>query len=406
MTYQRLISRYCQQGDIDGATQILEFMREKQLPVNENVFNALIMGHSNADDIESAAGILGVMAQAGLEPSGDTYTTLLCGFARKGDLDSINKYIELCEQKEVHLLDKDYLEVVYSLAVNEHEDKIEGLLNRLSKSVGYNQDAVNIILRLVNKGKVNTAVTILKTMPRSTRMDGELADTGSFLIRQLVKADCSSEQILAVCSELETENMHAKPILIALEEALKEGKAQVAKNLLLDMKAKGTEIRQHYFWPLIAAAKSQNEAFDVVNFMVSEFKQELSGQTIRDYLIPKLTDQNYDKMVLTLRNIGISAATASTCVAFAAIKKDDLAGASKVMNSYDAYFSPALFRKPLLFALTSTRDFDNYIKCIRSVHDGVPRLLNLNAKQVKDAEDDVVEGNVFCKFKKLHLKII
>lgn len=49
VTYQRLISRYCQQGDIDGATQILEFMREKQLPVNENVFNALIMGHSNAE---------------------------------------------------------------------------------------------------------------------------------------------------------------------------------------------------------------------------------------------------------------------------------------------------------------------------------------------------------------------
>lgn len=49
VTYQRLISRYCQLGDIEGATRILEFMREKQLPVNENVFNALIMGHSNTE---------------------------------------------------------------------------------------------------------------------------------------------------------------------------------------------------------------------------------------------------------------------------------------------------------------------------------------------------------------------
>lgn len=48
VTYQRLITRYCQQGDIDGATRILEFMREKSLPVNESVFNALIMGHSQA----------------------------------------------------------------------------------------------------------------------------------------------------------------------------------------------------------------------------------------------------------------------------------------------------------------------------------------------------------------------
>lgn len=46
VTYQRLIARYCQVGDIEGATKILEFMREKQLSVNENVFNALIVGHS------------------------------------------------------------------------------------------------------------------------------------------------------------------------------------------------------------------------------------------------------------------------------------------------------------------------------------------------------------------------
>lgn len=84
VTYQRLISRYCQEGDIEGATKILEYMREKQLPVNEYVFNALIMGHSQADDLESATGILAVMAQAGLQPSADTYTTLLSGYGRKG----------------------------------------------------------------------------------------------------------------------------------------------------------------------------------------------------------------------------------------------------------------------------------------------------------------------------------
>lgn len=49
VTYQRLIARYCQDGDIEGATKILEYMREKQLPVNENVFNALIVGHSQAE---------------------------------------------------------------------------------------------------------------------------------------------------------------------------------------------------------------------------------------------------------------------------------------------------------------------------------------------------------------------
>lgn len=51
VTYQRLITRYCQQGDIEGATRILEYMRGKSLPVNENVFNSLILGHSQVSAI-------------------------------------------------------------------------------------------------------------------------------------------------------------------------------------------------------------------------------------------------------------------------------------------------------------------------------------------------------------------
>lgn len=47
VTYQRLILQYCLKGDIEGATNILEHMKQQQLPVNETVFNALIIGHSN-----------------------------------------------------------------------------------------------------------------------------------------------------------------------------------------------------------------------------------------------------------------------------------------------------------------------------------------------------------------------
>jgi len=45
VTYQRLITRFCQDADIDGASTILQHMKEKQLPINVHVFNALILGH-------------------------------------------------------------------------------------------------------------------------------------------------------------------------------------------------------------------------------------------------------------------------------------------------------------------------------------------------------------------------
>lgn len=48
VTLQRLITRHCQAANIEEATKLLQFMHEKQMPVNEYVYNALILGFSNA----------------------------------------------------------------------------------------------------------------------------------------------------------------------------------------------------------------------------------------------------------------------------------------------------------------------------------------------------------------------
>lgn len=391
VTYQRLISRYCQQGDIDGATQILEFMREKQLPVNENVFNALIMGHSFADDMESAAGIISVMSQAGLDASADTYTTLLCGYARKGDVESINKTIDVCEQKEIYLLDKDLLEVVYAMALNGHADKVGEVLNKIKRQAGYNQDAVNVILRLINKGHEETALKVLKTMPRGTRTDGELTDTGNFLIKQLVKANRPLAMIMEICKELEAEKMNSRPLLIAVEAALANGMIDLATPLLKEMQKASYEIRQHYFWPLICAGKNQQDVIDVLKMMQNEFSMSASGETVREYVIPNMKEQDFEKLITMLRNVGISLATTSASTAYIALLNNDLKKAAEIVTSYSAYYSPGLFRRPLLGALSKTKDYESYIKIIRQINDNIPRLQSLNANQKRETTQEDAE---------------
>lgn len=389
VTYQRLISRYCQDGDINGATQILEFMREKQLPVNENVFNALIMGHSNADDLESAAGILGVMTQAGLDPSADSYTTLLCGFARKGDIESINKFNDQCESKEVYLLDKDYLEIVYALAVNGHGEKIDGVLLRLKKAFGYNQDAVNVILRLINRGQEATALNILKTMPRGNRNSGELGDAGNFLIKQLIKANRPVEQVLQICAELEDSGMNSKPILIAVEAALTYGNASLSKALLQQMHTKGLEVRQHFFWPVICASGTEAEVFEVVELMQKNFNIVPNNQTVRDYIIPKLLkDKDFDAVIQKLRKMGVSLATAASTTAYSALVRQNIEKAAEILNSYDAYLSPGLFKKPLILALAQSKDYDSYVMILRRINDNIHRNRTLNQSQKQAVEED------------------
>lgn len=48
VTFQRLIEQYCEKGDIQGATKILEHMSKNEIPINETIFNSLIKGHSMA----------------------------------------------------------------------------------------------------------------------------------------------------------------------------------------------------------------------------------------------------------------------------------------------------------------------------------------------------------------------
>jgi pentatricopeptide repeat protein len=52
--------RHCQEGNIEGASRILQEMKQKGFKVNENIFNSLIIGHSQSGDMARAHGMLKV----------------------------------------------------------------------------------------------------------------------------------------------------------------------------------------------------------------------------------------------------------------------------------------------------------------------------------------------------------
>ncbi|TMW54433.1 hypothetical protein DOY81_000425 [Sarcophaga bullata] len=385
VTYQRLIARYCQQGDIDGATRILEFMRAKNLPVNEAVFNSLILGHSQANDMESAKGILGVMKQAGLEPSADTYTTLLCCYGKHGDVDSINATLAECETKEILLLDKDILDIIYHLTVNGHGDKVDGLLTKFHLSTGFNQDCVNTILRLTNMGFEDVCLKLLRIMPRGNRPDGQPVDVGIFFIRQLVKANRPVEKILSICKTLQDEGLNAKALLIATEAGLTHGLVNSTLPLLNEMKNAGLPIRQHYFWPLICAVE-HNQILDILRKMQNEFNIPPSAETIREYVIPNLKEKNWDKVITLLRDSGVSSGTAAAAACFTALNNNQLKEAANIMESYGAVYNHQVFRQPLIQAFNKTQNYDAFIRCVRQVYESTQRKASVNASAAETVE--------------------
>ena len=47
-------------------------MKEHKIPVNENVFHSLMIGHSRAGDIVEAKSLMEVMVESGLDVSSET----------------------------------------------------------------------------------------------------------------------------------------------------------------------------------------------------------------------------------------------------------------------------------------------------------------------------------------------
>ncbi|XP_005185081.3 leucine-rich PPR motif-containing protein, mitochondrial [Musca domestica] len=372
VTYQRLIARYCQQGDIDGATRILEHMRAKNLPVNEAVFNSLILGHSQAGDMESAKGILSVMKQAGLEPSADTYTTLLCCYAKHGDMESINNTLAECEKNEILLLDKDILDVIYNLAVNGHGDKIDGLLTKFHRSAGFNQDCANIILRLTNNGYEDVCLKLLRIMPRGNRPDGTPVDVGTFFIRQLVKANRPVEKILSVCKVLQDEGLNTKALMVATEAGLTHGLVNSTLPLLTEMKNAGIPVRQHYFWPLICSVEP-NQIVGILRKMQEEFNMPPSAETIRDYVIPNLKEKNSDKIITLLRDVGVANGTAAAATCCAALANNQIKEAATIMENYNATYNIQTFRQPLIQAFGKVQNYDAFVQCARQLYESAQK---------------------------------
>lgn len=349
--------------------------------------------------MESAVGILSVMKQAGLEPSADTYTTLLCCYAKGGDIKSILTTLETCEKNEIYLLDKDIFDIIYTLATNGHANTVDELLPSLRKSGGYNQDAVNLILRLTNKGQEDVAFKILKTMPRGTNNLGEPTDTGTFFIKQLVKANRPTEKILKICQELQDQQLNHKAYLVALEAGVTSGSIELAIPFLHEVKRSGLPIRQHYFWPLVCAQAKlgADPMLNVLQTMQSEFNISPNSETVREFVIPNLRERNAEKVIALLRSYGVSTSTSATSMLYTLLVDYKLKEAGRLAATYDVYYQPGLFRRPLIQALVKTKDVDNYVVVVRQIYDSLPKLeaMRRHASTEEDEANQDTESSEF-----------
>ncbi|XP_008553761.1 leucine-rich PPR motif-containing protein, mitochondrial [Microplitis demolitor] len=365
VTLQRLIAAYCKQGDITGATKILEQMKAKGLPLSEDIFNSLIVGHSQANDLESAVNTLKMIEAAGISPSADTYTVLMCAYAKRGDMDSINATFDKITKAELTLLENHYLEIIYALAANGHVKQAEEFAAKIPNEVHSDTEISRLLIKLANLNQLELALRLLK----STASDPlRHKIRGSLLTRSLVKSGAPAKDIIRVCEYMTHEISNDRAFSFASYCCLSE---KVDSNITLEIfrawsKSGGT-IREHFFWPILMShgkALNVDGMLDVLRCMMNEFKITPSLETIRDYVVPNMAGK-WEYIIDKLSEVNIPRNEILTAIVDRMIVERKLRSAASVINSFPMDYPKDLLISHLVNALNDKIDFKAFIVVLR-----------------------------------------
>ncbi|XP_057333797.1 leucine-rich PPR motif-containing protein, mitochondrial-like [Microplitis mediator] len=365
VTLQRLIAAYCKQGDIAGATKILEQMKAKGLPLSEDIFNSLIVGHSQANDLESAVNTLKMIENAGISPSADTYTALMCAYAKRGDMDSINALFDKTTKAELTLLENHYLEIVYALAANGHVTQAEEFAGKLPNEVHSDTEISRLLIKLANLNQLELALRLLKSTasdPLRHRI------RGSLLIRSLVKSGAPAKDLIRACEYMTNDLANDRAFSFAGYCCLSE---KVDPNVTLELfrawSKSGGSIREHFFWPMLMSrgkALNVDGMLDVLRCMMNEFKITPSLDTIRDYVIPNMVGK-WEYIIDKLSEVNLPRNEILIAIVDRMIVERKLKSAASVINSFPMDYPKDLLINHLVNSLNDKIDFKAFIVVLR-----------------------------------------
>lgn len=292
ITYQRLIARFCEDGDIEGATQVLEHMKSASLPINDHVFNSFITGHLRNNDPDNARNIVEVMRQTGLEPTNMTYTVLAMGFAEKGEIEEVKKYINQAEIENMPLRPGQLLDVYAALAASGHFQHLAELFPFLHSGTPFNQDAIRICNQLIAAGLDDAAYQLFLEMPKPTRLDTDQTTLGRFFLRALARHERPVDKVSEVVKDMQRREVNKDDLSAIAHLAYLEEQPAYALTVLERMKEEGLAVRAHFFWPALCQFRATGNTQGL--YEVMEKMSMLCDQrddfihTLHGYAIPAL----------------------------------------------------------------------------------------------------------------------
>ncbi|GBM05735.1 Leucine-rich PPR motif-containing protein, mitochondrial [Araneus ventricosus] len=295
-TYLLLLQKYCNDGDLSGAGEILECLKEKGLPINESVFTILIKGHMRANDVSGAKDILEVMRSANLSPTAESYAALACGYAEKGDMDGLNSVLTECN---VALSNKHYLDIISSFSDAENV-KINELLAKVADVHDWRQEIANAMMGLVYKGMDDIAFKLLLKIANPEN------NFANVFMKMLLKCDFPKEKIVSYCEEISDRRLHNYIFMNTAKAAIDFGKFELALTLFEALQKKGIPVRSYNLHLLLSSFKNHEEGIWLTLKKMFELGVPAEFLTYFEYVFPVISVSDPEAVISKIQETGHS----------------------------------------------------------------------------------------------------
>jgi len=341
-TFQCLISRHCQVGDVEGAGKVLQMMKTAGIKVNENIFNSLIMGHGESGDLARAHGMLKVMKTWGLVPSAETFLTLACAYAKAGDWQGVERVVGEAAAQGTSFKDGDYLELIYALSEGGHKEHISKVL-ALShpESDNFGSLVSHLVVRLINMGHDDVGYNLVKyTVDNSCDNTGRLV-CEEFL-SQLVYVNRPVAKLLWFVKDMGEQKILSGGLDRLVEVAVSQ------KNLPLGIKlgeilvAEGGKLEEQHFTVLLSlAAKAKDEDAMFACVRLGTTSNLITPELLKKDVFPSL--ESWPELVVaSLEECGLGREVTTTPMVEWLVGKGRTEAAATVAGIFQEHLDPKL----------------------------------------------------------------
>lgn len=309
ITYQRLIHQYCLQGDVDGATNLLEKMKELNLELTETIFSSLIVGYGKQDNPPSIAEMFELMRSNGVEPGPKSISAALhviceqLGKNAKADED-LNVVNQLIVDQEIQFGPNEIVDIFIRLAPHKSHEVISKVLEYIREPVRRNFTLRNkVITGLIKTKQFEMASEIYWLVAPSDRAIEGGSVGISYITALSSLPDVPIDFIVKECKTLQKKSYNSKPFHRVYYVAAENGRLDLVREAIKNI-ASEEPIKCQYIWPLIAQAKSQEEILEVLkNDLNPKMNSTDLIETFSEWIWPRFADST-KKLLEATKDLG------------------------------------------------------------------------------------------------------